>query len=138
MQIGDKNGLLINFINTMLSDIDDEFILTKPEWAGSYHLDVGDTRSKGKKSKKYQYIKGELAIPHNILKEEFQQNLDVMYGTRMFHYAYIPKKFVTDELLNQIEEANQDTLNYLANYPRVKEALDNLISVLKEEKSKSK
>jgi predicted nucleotidyltransferase component of viral defense system len=136
MQIGDKDGLLINFINTMLSDVDDDFILTKPEWAGSYNLDVGDTRSKGKKSKKYQYIKGELAIPHNILKDEFQQNLDVMYDTRMFHYAYIPKKFVTDELLNQIEEAKQDILSFLVNHPKVKEALDNLINVLKEERSK--
>lgn len=132
MEIGDKLGIMINFINTMRSDKEDEFILVKPEWAGYMNFDVGS------KKKKYQFIKGELAIPHNILKEEFKEKYEVIDKTRMFHYAYIPKKFINEKIIEEINSCEEDTKQFFINNPKVEEALDNLMEALAKVKYKAK
>lgn len=126
MQLGSKEIMLISFLNTYLSDKDNEFMLLMPELTGNVKVDVGNG-----KGKKYQYISGELSIPYTILKEEHKQDFQVINKTRMFHYAYVPKKYL-NEIADEHEEDTMNDLNcFYDKNPKVKEALENLLNELK-------
>lgn len=129
MKIGDKKAMLINFIQTMLSDKDDKYYLVQPELTGNINISVGND-----KKKKYQYINGDICIPHNLLKEEYKNNFDVISKFPLYIYGYLKKEYVNDTFVNYVDKSKDDLNTFLSDNPKVEKALNELLEALKESK----
>lgn len=105
MKLADKKTMLISFINTMLSDKNDDYYLLQPELSGSVKIDVGNG-----KSKKYQFINGDICVPYSVLKEEHRDNYKVISGSSLSIYTYIKKDFINENTEKQIKES-EDNVN---------------------------
>lgn len=126
MKIANKNVMILNFITKILSDKNDNYYLVKPELIGKMNI------STGTKNKKYQYVSGEICIPHNLLNEEYKKDFDVAYNFDFDIHGFLHKDFVNDEFMKHYNESDEDLNNFFKKNPRVGNALNELIEALKE------
>src|SRR5665647_3364865 len=104
MKFGSKYSMLLGFINTMLSDKDDNYALVMPEITGDVDINVGN------KKKRYMYVKGDIAFPYAMLTEQAK---DIGKIPKIIHYAYIKKEYLTDTAFKHISDSENDMSEFL-------------------------
>jgi hypothetical protein len=130
MKIADKTTMIISFLNTILSDRKDNYYLICPELNGDCETNVGGNK------KKYQYIKGDIAVPYVALNEENKANHEVIMSILNNHttYAFLKKDFASTDTKNKVIECESTTKEFLSGNPKVETALNELLDALKEAK----
>lgn len=129
MKIANKKTMLINFIQTMLSDKEDKYYLVQPELTGNINVSIGND-----KKKKYQYINGDICIPHDLLNNEYKKDFNVVSKFPIFIHGYLKKDYVNDKFLSYITETDEDLKTFMFDNPRVDKAINELLEALKESK----
>jgi uncharacterized protein (DUF1015 family) len=128
MKIADKKTMLIQFINTILNDKNDEYYLLSPELNGNINVGVGT------KKKQYQYISGDICIPHSLLKEEHKENFNIISNLSMNMFTFIKKEYVNEQVDGMVEKSEDYVNAFLTNNPEVDKALNDLMTALKSAK----
>jgi hypothetical protein len=114
----------------MLSDKEDKYYLVMPELTGSVNVNIGND-----KKKKYQYINGDICIPHTMLKDEHKKDFNVIDRTPIYTYDYLKKEYVNDNFMKHIHETDEDLNDFISKNPKVEKALNDLLDALNESKS---
>lgn len=129
----DKMAML-GIINTILKNPDMQYC--ELDLMGSIHINGGSHKKQGKKTKNYQFIKGELALCHDAIKENDKNNIAVIQDCIIPKMALMPKWGMSDMAKEIIEKESENEKQFLEKHPKIAKALDNLIKALEEEGSK--
>jgi hypothetical protein len=87
----------------------------------------------GTSKKKYQFLKGEFALPHECIKEDKKHNIAVLRESFIMPFMIIPGEYSSGAAKMHKDRSKKMFDKELNKYPKIENALNALMQAIKED-----